>query len=175
MKSFITLGFLASNLFQFANCFLPDAHHLAGRGFEGPTIGHAQQTKDAIHRYLKDHFKIELGFRDKYIPGPVKTARDTIVKGNKDVDAPDGIYTWGRRNGHAIREKDAGPAHFDDELFLEGQERLMILRSQMITKLREGNVYEARIWLGRQLHALQDFYSHSNWVEIDIDRQDQAQ
>ncbi|KAK4219781.1 hypothetical protein QBC37DRAFT_457274 [Rhypophila decipiens] len=78
-----------------------------------------------------------------------------------------------------FREKDYGPAHFDNEYLEEGQNHLLKLRSEMIAILLSDRSYagtdaggrripveKARVWLGRQLHTLQDFYAHSNWVEM---------
>jgi hypothetical protein len=62
--------------------------------------------------------------------------------------------------------KDISAAHFDGERFEEGQQRLMDLRRDTIAALRLGNTNKAREALGSLLHTLQDFYAHSNWVEL---------
>ena len=36
----------------------------------------------------------------------------------------------------------------------------------MAGEIRDGHYDEARLLLGRMLHSLQDFYSHSNWIEM---------
>ncbi|XP_054482353.1 von Willebrand factor A domain-containing protein 7-like [Anoplopoma fimbria] len=57
--------------------------------------------------------------------------------------------------------------HFDDEKFSEGRkiitEGLSVLKAS--NKLK--NFEAAREKLGEILHPLQDFYSHSNWVEME--------
>jgi hypothetical protein len=83
----------------------------------------------------------------------MKKARSAIIDANANVDDGD--------------EKNTGYCHFDDELFSTGQQHLMNLREEMIGFLQQENpdADPARKDLGRQLHGLQDFYAHSNWVE----------
>ncbi|XP_035692384.1 von Willebrand factor A domain-containing protein 7-like [Branchiostoma floridae] len=57
-------------------------------------------------------------------------------------------------------------AHFDAERFVGGNERLLELRTQVLTAIHQGEYEAARVYTGQLLHTLQDFYSHSNWVEM---------
>ena len=57
-------------------------------------------------------------------------------------------------------------AHFDGENFYGGQTRLTNLRKKIITTLQANNPYQARISLGEAFHTIQDFYSHTNYVEL---------
>ncbi len=65
--------------------------------------------------------------------------------------------------------------HFDDEAFAAGTIRLLNLKEGIISKITASSPdgESARRDLGGALHTLQDFYAHSNWVElgniIDID------
>ncbi|XP_061595746.1 von Willebrand factor A domain-containing protein 7-like [Cololabis saira] len=56
--------------------------------------------------------------------------------------------------------------HFDDENFIQGRRII----TEGITAVKASNKQEnyeaAREILGQILHPLQDFYSHSNWVEL---------
>jgi hypothetical protein len=56
--------------------------------------------------------------------------------------------------------------HFDDELFKEANDQLIGARSAVLSYLRSGNYIGARKQLGYALHTLQDFYAHTNWVEL---------
>jgi hypothetical protein len=56
-------------------------------------------------------------------------------------------------------------AHFDCENFSGGQLRLLAKLREIKSSLDAGNISGARKALGQSLHAIQDFYSHSNWVE----------
>lgn len=58
-------------------------------------------------------------------------------------------------------------AHFSGEQFKEGSKHLQQLKSAVIATLLKGVKFEhARQLAGRYLHTLQDFYSHSNWIEL---------
>jgi len=57
-------------------------------------------------------------------------------------------------------------AHCDDELLPACSQRLITIKAAILSNLRSSgrDGEEARAQLGRALHTLQDFYSHSNWV-----------
>ncbi|MEX2264237.1 MAG: HET-C-related protein [Bryobacteraceae bacterium] len=56
--------------------------------------------------------------------------------------------------------------HFDGENIRKGSAWVRELRDAFITNVNEGHFTQARKVLGFALHALQDFYAHSNWVEL---------
>ena len=56
--------------------------------------------------------------------------------------------------------------HFDDENILEGAQWVLQLEQEFKTNALAGNYAEARKDLGYALHTLQDFYAHSNWVDL---------
>jgi hypothetical protein len=56
--------------------------------------------------------------------------------------------------------------HFDDEAFVESSQRLMNLKETTIQKALAGDGEGARGDFGGALHTVQDFYSHSNWIEL---------
>ncbi|XP_058163665.2 von Willebrand factor A domain-containing protein 7 [Dasypus novemcinctus] len=56
--------------------------------------------------------------------------------------------------------------HFDAERLGRGRERLAGALREALVAARAGDHSLARQRLGAALHALQDFYSHSNWVEL---------
>src|SRR5687768_10552457 len=59
-------------------------------------------------------------------------------------------------------------AHFDNESLDAGSSRLIDLKEEIIQLLLQSppDGEEAQETLGRALHAVQDFYAHSNWVEL---------
>ncbi len=68
------------------------------------------------------------------------------------------------------KEPEKAAAHFDAEQFRESSLRLIDLKKQVISLIKEAGdnevVYtKARKEAGTLLHTLQDFYSHSNWIE----------
>ncbi|XP_040002407.1 von Willebrand factor A domain-containing protein 7 isoform X2 [Xiphias gladius] len=93
--------------------------------------------------------------------GPTATGE---VSGANFHSALQEIYT---QNGLLDRDfSNSAPYHFNSETFLEG--RWLITEGMVAIKanIRGENFRVARETLGRVLHTLQDFYSHSNWVEL---------
>jgi len=56
--------------------------------------------------------------------------------------------------------------HVDGETFHAAHNRLHILREATLAAIGSENYETARSKLGEALHTVQDFYSHSNWVEL---------
>ena len=87
---------------------------------------------------------------------------DTVIKYNAQVDT---------------EELRIAAAHFDSEQFESAQKRLVDFRSSvqlLILHQSSNRNYEeeydnARKQMGRLLHTLQDFYSHSNYIENWVD------
>lgn len=81
-------------------------------------------------------------------------AIDQIVKANKDTDDLPNQFN---------SEK-----HFDGEDFLGGSQRVKNLKERVISKVTAADpqATSARNDLGTALHTIQDFYAHSNWVEL---------
>lgn len=77
-------------------------------------------------------------------------ARDRIILANEKVDD----------------EQESSAKHFDGENFAGGQARLVELKREVVRYLREGDEEAAQARLGAALHTLQDFYAHSNWIEL---------
>ncbi|KAF7216529.1 von Willebrand factor A domain-containing protein 7 [Nothobranchius furzeri] len=93
--------------------------------------------------------------------GPTATGD---VSGAKFQSALHEIYT---QNGLVDRDfVNSAPHHFNSEAFLEGRGLIMEGMVAIKANIREENFKAARETLGRVLHTLQDFYSHSNWVEL---------
>ncbi len=59
-------------------------------------------------------------------------------------------------------------AHCDDELLPECTQRIIDIKNAVIDLLKASppDGGEARRQIGRALHTLQDFFSHSNWINI---------
>ncbi|KAK9536523.1 hypothetical protein VZT92_006297 [Zoarces viviparus] len=57
--------------------------------------------------------------------------------------------------------------HFDDENFTEGRKIITDGLSVVKASNKRNNFETARGKLGQILHTLQDFYTHSNWVEME--------
>ncbi|XP_058026402.1 von Willebrand factor A domain-containing protein 7 isoform X1 [Ahaetulla prasina] len=59
--------------------------------------------------------------------------------------------------------------HFDSELIQSANSWLLHVRKEILQAVRSEQYGIARKKLGQLLHSLQDFYSHSNWVELGYD------
>ncbi|KAL6110588.1 uncharacterized protein ACO6RY_19639 [Pungitius sinensis] len=93
--------------------------------------------------------------------GPTATGD---VSGAKFKSALQEIYT---QNGLVDRDfVNSAPHHFNSEAFAEGRGLIIEGLVAINANIRKENFQAARETLGRVLHTLQDFYSHSNWVEL---------
>jgi len=62
-----------------------------------------------------------------------------------------------------------GQLHVDGETFHAAHNRLHSLREATLAAIGKEDYERARSKLGEALHTLQDFYSHSNWIELKHD------
>ncbi|KAG7214483.1 hypothetical protein INR49_022995 [Caranx melampygus] len=93
--------------------------------------------------------------------GPTATGE---VSGAKFHAALQEIYN---QNGLVDRDfVNSDPHHFNSEEFLQGRSLITQGMAAIKANIRKENFQTARETLGRVLHTLQDFYSHSNWVEL---------
>jgi hypothetical protein len=114
--------------------------------------------------------------------GHVGVVRDALAR--ISVPSSDGAstYRFSERAILQVRDATAGVdeivsdrgeltvpnAHCDDELLPECTQRIIDIKNAVISLLQSSppNGGEARRQLGRALHTLQDFFSHSNWINI---------
>ncbi|KAL4640631.1 von Willebrand factor A domain-containing protein 7-like [Arapaima gigas] len=80
-----------------------------------------------------------------------KTALDQIYRQNGLVDS-----LFASSEAH----------HFHSEAFVEGRNLITVGVATVKANVQKENFQVAREALGRVSHTLQDFYSHSNWVEL---------
>ena len=111
--------------------------------------GHLGITTDAVRSIAVDIDGKTLKFSNKAI--------DKIIAANKETDSF--IFP----NNQAKAE-----FHFDDESFLAATTRLMSLKQTVIDNITKAQPdgSAAREALGGALHTIQDFYAHTNWVEL---------
>ena len=64
------------------------------------------------------------------------------------------------------KTKDLPFAHFDAEAFSESNQRVYKFFTSIQASLQNKDYTTARKLSGQVLHTIQDFYSHSNWIEI---------
>jgi hypothetical protein len=65
-----------------------------------------------------------------------------------------------------VRNESPAHDHFDDEKIQEGSNKVFEAIGRIRNYLRQHRFVAARKTLGRALHGIQDFYAHTNWVEL---------
>ena len=115
---------------------------ICAKGKVGKT--HESITVDAITALDKEFFN-----KDK-LTTSMQNALQQIVDANADVD----------------NDQQEALLHFDGESFDEGQARLTDIKKGIEDSLSTDDAQSARQQLGAALHSIQDFYSHSNWLEL---------
>lgn len=132
---------MASSCIPSANAFVPST----GLGAITPGESHAALTKSAIQMAYDD-----LGVTK--ITKSMKNARTTIIDANASVDKDFPEFT--------ARHCDAENLSGCNDVIVN------IELAQVVAQLKADKAEDARKALGRAFHTLQDFYSHSNWVEL---------
>lgn len=111
-----------------------------------------QHTIDSLYKLaFPDYNAVQLAFYSL----PLKFTLDFIMTQNALVD-------------FEPQTKILSAAHFDSEAFMNGSRRILKLRGAVVADAltAHADLTHARAKLGQLLHTLQDFYSHSNWVEM---------
>lgn len=152
---------------------------------ESKTITHPDMTSQAILRTVAEIFISNPN------PNHSRGRQDVqkLVNSNKKLDVSGLInayygneYWWSRRsrknkltesinnvggyNGNVDSDElRVAAAHFDSEQFEAGQNRLVDFRRMASSLIQSDEHNNARKFTGRLLHTLQDFYSHTNWIE----------
>ena len=111
-------------------------------------------TSNRYRNYRNDERRLIQTFHGSRQLGRVKQFRSAI-----------GAITRANIRVDLSRSAFNAAAHFDSEEFREGQERLIEKRESIVSLVGSSNLHAARRECGEMLHTLQDFYSHSNWVE----------
>ncbi|MFC1758591.1 hypothetical protein ACFL2H_07455 [Planctomycetota bacterium] len=62
-----------------------------------------------------------------------------------------------------------GRAHFDNSTFIESVDAINSRYRSAVFDFTVGNIHEVQQSIGINLHAIQDFYSHSNWANHHLD------
>ncbi|XP_028397043.1 von Willebrand factor A domain-containing protein 7-like [Dendronephthya gigantea] len=163
-------------LVGFSAAFIPNLRWKAASG-AWSSLNHKIITRAglwlSVIEFLKENPKTktdELARVDtaRLLEGKVSNKLYRLVKSPKFEDAVKEI-----ENANAKVDKyeqDFASAHFDAEQFRASCMRLMTFKKEVIALIQKAGDDEvdytvARKTAGKLLHTLQDFYSHSNWVE----------
>ncbi|HSS50393.1 MAG TPA: hypothetical protein VLX28_15760, partial [Thermoanaerobaculia bacterium] len=112
-------------------------------GFGGVGTTHKDMTEQAV-KELDQEF-----FSTSKLTKSMKKASEEIWKANADVD---------------INQTESA-RHFDGENFDGGKTRVENLEQAVVSALQSEDAAGARQSLGQALHTIQDFYSHSTFIE----------
>ncbi|KAF3908076.1 hypothetical protein ABW21_db0205205 [Orbilia brochopaga] len=117
----------------------------AAFGFFG--ISHETQTKNAIKTVWEGYFG----------KGAANIPSAAMNRALKEISGANAFVDEDQVNGEL---------HFDGESFPQGQQRLVNLGAWAVEAVRKNDSIAARKLLGQALHTVQDFYSHSNYLEM---------
>lgn len=140
----IWLFLVAITGYENANAFAPKDYLPSGLTQNYVGKSHAFITRESVEEVQVSIYgpTSNMGWR---------FASDEIEKANANVDKD---------------YKHNGFAHFDGESFKAGQDWILGLRKELLDALRIArDATTARERLGQALHAIQDFYSHTNWID----------
>jgi hypothetical protein len=141
LLSLTTLTFL----FAVCRAFFPT--NFREKAFGNGGISHESQTHQAYDQLIVEHFASIT--KDKYTTA-MRNALKAIAKANAAVDDD---------QEHAAK-------HCDGESFDEARQLLVQAKANITSLVKDNNGPAAQDALGTALHTLQDFYAHSNWVEL---------
>ena len=134
-------------LLAMASSFIPSARAFVPTTFYGaitPGESHVALTKTAIQMAYDD-----LGVTK--ITKSMRNARTTITDANALIDKD--------------HSKDSA-FHCDGENLTNCNSVINNALAKVVTQLKADKAEDARKALGGAFHTLQDFYSHSNWIEL---------
>ncbi|XP_073670668.1 von Willebrand factor A domain-containing protein 7-like [Paramisgurnus dabryanus] len=138
------------------------------------SLNHQEITETAIVRKAAEVCRDKAKAQGKDFTLPVKLTSATVQKAcsssnsalSKSINFKSAIVTIYLNNIAVDRKIFSDPPHFDNEKFSEGRDIITKGVAKVKVNLKEGNYLSARKNLGAVTHTLQDFYSHSNWVEL---------
>ncbi|XP_027023495.2 von Willebrand factor A domain-containing protein 7-like [Tachysurus fulvidraco] len=132
---------------------------------------HQDITHDAILQTTADVCKLQVLQQGRDIVLPVPLSVESVA----EVCSSSNLAKQFQRNIDKINKHNAridfrhpftGSYHFDDEEFFSGRNLITEGVSVVKYSVKQQRYETARETLGKILHTLQDFYSHSNWVEL---------
>ncbi|XP_060941924.1 von Willebrand factor A domain-containing protein 7-like [Limanda limanda] len=140
--------------------------------FDGISLNHQEITESAILETTLDVCRAVVQAAGKTFKPPIPPYTAESVARACDVAKSSKSFS---QTIEYIQDKNVGidkryfysaRHHFDNEEFTKGKKLITSGLSAVKANNKLQNFEAARKTLGRLLHSLQDFYSHSNWVEM---------
>ncbi len=120
----------------------------------------SKEMRTVVSRYAAgfapSNYTIRQLYYDLYGVWLCQTKLESVIR---DIQLNNGFVDLDERT------KDLPYAHFDAETFKESNLLVINNTDRVYIALQSGDFLEARKRAGRVIHTIQDFYSHSNWVE----------
>ncbi|CAF1390718.1 unnamed protein product, partial [Didymodactylos carnosus] len=76
------------------------------------------------------------------------------------------VYITAKNELVDAEEQTNAPSHFDSESFTNASQLILDRYTSAINAVKLNEFDDANEFFGRMLHTVQDFYSHSNWIEL---------
>ncbi|XP_037085518.1 von Willebrand factor A domain-containing protein 7-like [Pollicipes pollicipes] len=140
------------------------------------TWTHRNITREAMKRAAVRRFRaLANDRRINYGPDELDTVANVFIKlyGRNATGAGVAFAARAELLADQVARADSGAAgidpryHFDAEQLKEAQKLLQVRHQQLVTSLVSGGRAAGALrLLGLQLNAIQDFYSHSSWVDL---------
>jgi subtilisin-like proprotein convertase family protein len=151
LTALLLLGLLPVAPARKAHAFMPSNVGSWGLAASPLSHTHISMTEDVFKELSREFFNLNK------LSSSMRKAMGQITDADAEVDKLQQL------GGDQF---DKSASHFDGEAFPESQNRLMVYSVHVQNLLKNNLPEEARWYLGQALHTLQDFYSHSNWVEL---------
>ncbi|XP_066534390.1 von Willebrand factor A domain-containing protein 7-like [Hoplias malabaricus] len=165
------MGLLTRTSLCFVFMVLMQSRTVAFKFFSFKSVTHGEITRFAILNATLQACKEQALQQGKDFVEPKTLTEESLAAACSSPDSVKGF----ERTISKIRNRNAwvdiyyvseAKYHFDDESFLNGRDLITNGTSIVKASVKQQNYETAREKLGEILHTLQDFYSHSNWIEL---------
>ncbi|XP_066534386.1 uncharacterized protein [Hoplias malabaricus] len=165
------MGLLTRTSLCFILMVLIQRQTVAFKIFLSSSVTHGEKTRSAILNATLQACKEQALQQGNDFVEPKTLTEESLVAACSSADSAKGF----KRTISKIRNRNAwvdiyyvfkAKYHFDDESFLNGRDFITSGTSIVKTSVKQQNYETAREKLGEILHTVQDFYSHSNWIEL---------
>ncbi|XP_047667869.1 von Willebrand factor A domain-containing protein 7-like isoform X2 [Tachysurus fulvidraco] len=132
---------------------------------------HQDITRDAVLQTIVDICRLRmLQMGQNFVEPGVLTVNSVAESCYSSDSAKDFQESIDKINKHNVwidyKHIFTGSYHFDNEEFLSGRNLITEGVSVVKSSVKQKSYQAAKRALGKVLHTLQDFYSHSNWIEL---------
>lgn len=162
-RRFLAVSLIVLLTAIYSNAFLVDNHkEITEKGLTSLTLQYA--LSPSVREGLKGGWFTGAAIREITNASFTRDMGDCSPSGTTD-DMP-AIPCTGSATGYEYSLVNNPADHFDDEKLVESNANLMRIRETVLTYLKSKRYTAARKQFGYALHTLQDFYAHTNWIDL---------